>query len=106
MSFHYQPHFPSRLEMKRIPRRQREVDFHFNSAIHLRHHNHVALRQRDYAAWNDVAGAQAAGLTEASRISPAPIPIRNTEPTSARTSGVSSSTLLADNWHTMVPRSS
>ena len=106
VGFYHQPNFPSRLELKRIPRRQREMDFHLHSAIHFRHHNHVALRQRDYPAWNNVAGAQAAGLNRSQQDISAPIPIRNAEPTSARTSGVSSSTLPADSWHTMVPRSS
>ena len=50
VGFHHQPDFASLLQVQRITRGQREVNFHFNSTIHFRDDDHVPLLQRDNSA--------------------------------------------------------
>ena len=91
---HDQPDFSARLELEGIPRRQGEVDFHFHAAIHPHHHDDVTLFYESTRPEMMFRALRPAGCTVASRISPARIPTISVEPGSARTSGVSSSTLL------------
>jgi hypothetical protein len=58
VSLDHQPHFLARREFQRIARREGQVDFHFNSALHACGHDDIALLERLNSPGNDVARAQ------------------------------------------------
>ena len=100
---HHQPHLLPRLQFQDIPRRQREMHRHLHPTIHPRHHDHVALLERQHPSRQHIARAQPLRFNRRQRISPARIPTRKDDD-STLTSGVSNSTLLPAILDLMVPR--
>ena len=58
VGFDDQPDFAANLELQRIARGNREMDFHFDSALHPRRDDYIPLIQGNDPPGNYVAGAQ------------------------------------------------
>jgi hypothetical protein len=57
VGFEHQPDFAANLELQRIAGRNREMDFHFDSALHPRRDDYIALIQGNDSPGNYVPGA-------------------------------------------------